>query len=200
MNDNKKILGLVDSRIKDVETAFKQLEDLISQKSGFSQRLIEANSAEYRALNNHTLSEDAAVQAITNAHALKEVTAARLANAERSISATKTAIVGIGRYARDAATEVAQQFANFEFKAALALVDATFEGQPLGSNEFLARHARRFVEADRLSSAVAAQISDISDIDSLRSLRSAFAPIAKAVESTDGLVLTLPANWVSAGQ
>lgn len=198
---NKQILDLVDAKIQDVETAFQQINKLVDQTSVFRDRVNFAAGAEYRALHNYNLSEEEAVNAMSTAHAIKEVTAARLANAESEIASQKRSVVsGVGQQARKYGTEVAQQLHNHRLSVAIALVEETFEGQPLGSPEHLARHSKRVVEATQLASGVSAHTDDDNEVDSLRHLRSDWAPVAAACENEDGLVLTLPESWFPAAK
>jgi hypothetical protein len=194
MNEsNKQILDLVDEKIQAVELDFQQLDDLVAKKSGISQRLIEATSAEHRALNNQNLSEAQAVDAIAKAHSFKEVTEARLAQADRAIASQKHSITaGTGFQARQYASEVAQQFADYELKVALAFVEENFARNP--ENENLARRSKRFVESERLSYGVSVYTLEH---ESLRDLRSNFAPVAAACEDATDLVLTLPESWLA---
>jgi hypothetical protein len=190
---NKQILDLVDEKIQALEADFQQLDDLVAKKSVLSQRLIEATSAEHRALNNPNLSEEQAVAAIAKAHSFKEVTAARLAQADRSIAAQKHSITaGTGFQARKYASEVAQQFADYELKVALALVEENFARHP--ENESLARRSKRFVESERLSYGVSVYTLEH---ESLRDLRANFVPVTAACASAVDLQLTLPESWLA---
>lgn len=194
MNEsNQRILAVVDSKINDAEKEITNLGALVAQQPALNDRLNFATGQAHRVMNNEKLSEQQAVQALSEANALRELASAKLVNTERLIAQRRDDITrGHGLQARKYATEVAHLWTQHVLTVALAFVEEKFDLQPQEQSA-LARRTKLFVEAERLSNGVSVYTDDF---ESLRDLRTNFGPIASACANADGLVLTLPESWL----
>ena len=192
---NKKILDLVAAKISAVEEAFEQYDSHNDRKATLHSAIVKLDADENTALSS-TSDDAAAIKAIVTARTMKDLHSARIAHVDGRIATTKQNVVAAGAVARQYTLEVAQQLANRRFDVALALVEATYEHQPVGDHKHLARCSKSVIAAERLVSGVTAFIDESREVESLRHLRSNFAPVAEACEKEDGLNLTLPESWL----
>jgi hypothetical protein len=132
---------------------------------------------------------------LLTARALKDVHATRLADLAAKIAAQEKSVIAAGRVARTQATEVAHQLSGHRLDVALTLVNETFDHQPLGNPEHLARHDKRYIAADKLAGGLTAYVDELNEIRSLRQLRAAFAPVVESVNNEQGLHLNFPEAW-----